>query len=179
MKDLLIVVDYQHDFVDGALGFKGAETIYRYILSLIEKFSHEGNDIVFTKDTHFHDYLSTEEGKHLPVKHCIENTNGHQFYQDLESISNKYPVFKKFTFGSSELLKYLETHPYKTITLVGLVSHICVLSNAVIAKSALPNAHIIVDTKGVDSFDKDLEKQAFNVLKGLHIELRWDSFNHF
>lgn len=172
MKDLLIVVDYQNDFVDGALGFKGAETIYPYILSLLDKFNREGNDIVFTQDTHFSDYLTTEEGKHLPINHCIENTKGHQFYQDLELITKKYPVFKKRTFGSSELLKYLEAHPYQTITLVGLVSHICVLSNAVIAKSALPNAHIIVDTQGVDSFDKELEKQAFNVLKGIHIELR-------
>lgn len=172
MKNLLIVVDYQHDFIDGTLGFKGAEKIYPYILSLIKNFKASGHDVVFTKDTHFEDYLQTEEGRNLPIKHCIEGTKGHQLYQDLESLSETYPTFIKYTFGSSELLKYLESHPYQNITLVGLVSHICVLSNAIIAKSALPDAHIIVDTKGVDSFDKELEQQAFAVLKGLHVELR-------
>lgn len=172
MKDLLIIVDYQHDFIDGALGFQGAEKIYPYIMELISKFEREGHDVVFTRDTHEQDYLTTEEGKHLPIKHCLVNTEGHQFYEDLEAISRRHLTFIKHTFGSGELYKWLEKQTYPNITLVGLVSHICVISNAVIAKSALPNAHIIVDTKGIDSFDKDLEAKALDVLKGLHVELR-------
>lgn len=172
MKKLLIVVDYQNDFVNGSLGFSGADHIYPYILSLIETYKEEKQDIVFTRDTHYDDYLESEEGKHLPIKHCVENTEGIKFYKDLESISKAYPVFKKHTFGSSELLKYLETKNYGEITLVGLVTHICVISNAVIAKSALPNAHIIVDTKGIATYDSKLQEATLNVLKGLHVTLR-------
>ncbi len=171
MKNCLIVVDYQHDFIDGSLGFTGASNIYPYILSLIEKFMHEGDDIVFTRDHHDDNYLTTEEGQHLPIKHCIKGSEGIHFYKQLETIAKDYPVFHKATFGSSKLLKHLESKPYNNIILIGLVTHICVIANAVIAKSALPNAHIIVDTKGVASFDKVLEQKALDVLAGLHIEL--------
>lgn len=172
MNKLLIVVDYQHDFIDGTLGFEGADSLYPYILSLIEKYKQEKQDIVFTRDTHDDDYLETEEGKNLPVKHCLKHTDGIKFYKELETLSKGYKVFNKATFGSADLLKFLETKDYEEITLIGLVTHICVISNAVIAKSALPNAHIVVDTKGVASFDKKLEQATFDVLKGIHVELR-------
>lgn len=172
MKDLLIVVDYQNDFVDGSLGFPSAKDIYPYILMTIENFKKLGHDVVFTRDTHDENYLTSEEGRHLPIRHCLIASEGIKFYKDLETISSDHKVFTKYTFGSGELFQYLEKHPYRNITLIGLVSHICVISNAVIAKSAQPNAHIIVDTKGIDSFDKTLEEQALNVLKGLHVELR-------
>lgn len=172
MKKLLIVVDYQHDFIDGTLGFPTASSIYPYINKLIHDYQVSGQDIVFTRDTHLENYLMTEEGKNLPIAHCIKATKGHRFYHELESLSETYPVFEKSTFGSSALLKYLESKDYEEITLVGLVTHICIISNAVIAKAGLPQAHIVVETKGVASFDAELEKKALDVLIGLHVELR-------
>ncbi|HMM00256.1 MAG TPA: isochorismatase family cysteine hydrolase [Bacilli bacterium] len=171
MKKLLVVVDYQKDFVDGSLGFPGAEKLLPYILDLINEYDVNGDDVVFTKDTHSDNYLSTIEGKHLPVKHCIPGTPGYAFYGPLEEISQDHLVFDKPTFGSAKLFDYLREHNYEEITLVGLVSNICVLSNAVLAKTALPESHILVDTKGADSFDKEMQAKGYDILRNLHISV--------
>ncbi len=173
MKDLLIVIDYQNDFVDGALGFSGAEKLEPYIVSKIEETLKAGNDLIFTYDTHNENYMETEEGKNLPIPHCIKNSKGWQLYGKVDEYKGKaIKLFDKPTFGSLELGKWLEEKDYKNITIVGLVSNICVISNAVIAKAALPNAHIIVEAKGTDSFDKDLNTKTLDVLKGLQIEVK-------
>ncbi len=172
MKKCLIVVDYQNDFIDGALGFEGAETIKDAIISKIQQFRKEGNDVIFTRDTHTENYLDTEEGKNLPVIHCVEGTLGHQIDQDVYKLKqSKDQEFIKYTFPSLELGTYLHTKDYEVVELCGLVSNICVLSNAVIAKSALPNAHIVVDNLATKSFDPDLHEKAMDVLVGLHVEV--------
>lgn len=170
MKKLLIVVDYQNDFVDGALGFKGAEKLYPGILDKVNEYKENGS-IVFTRDTHFENYMETEEGKNLPVPHCLKGTKGWEFYGELEEISKNYPVFEKVTFGSKDLFLYLLEHEFDEIELVGLVSSICVISNAVIAKSALPNAHIKVNKKLTSSFDLDMNDKSLEVMKNLHVEV--------
>ncbi len=170
--NLLVIVDYQNDFIDGSLGFEGAKKIEDYILNKIDEFKNNNDEVVYTLDTHFNDYLSTEEGKNLPIKHCIENTYGHELPLKVKEKLKDCLSFKKNSFGSNLLFDYLKTKDYESVTLMGLVSNMCVLANAVICKTALPNAHIIVDSKGSASFDKELEKKGYDILRCLHIEVK-------
>ncbi len=172
VKKLLIVVDYQNDFIDGALGFDGAIDIKDEIIHKIKAYRQANDDVVFTQDTHEKDYLDKEEGKNLPVIHCVEGTHGHDIQSDVKAVkTNEDKTFIKYTFPSLELGNYLKDKDYSVIELCGLVSNICVLSNAVIAKSALPNAHIIVDAKATASFDPALHEKALDVLEGIHVEV--------
>lgn len=172
MKKCLIVVDYQNDFIDGTLGFEDAIKIKDKIIEKIKKYHSNNDDVIFTLDTHSDSYLNTEEGSNLPIKHCVKGTSGHQLQKDvLAAKALKDKVFEKETFPSLELGKHLEKKNYNEIELCGLVSNICVISNAIIAKSALPNAHIIVDATATDSYDKDLHNKTLDVLQGLHVEV--------
>lgn len=169
MKRALIVVDYQNDFVCGALGFDGAERLEDIICEKIEQYKKDG-DVIFTFDTHEDDYLDTQEGKNLPVKHCIKGTDGHKLYGKVaKEVDFDSYIFDKSTFGSLELACFLKEKNYDAVELCGLVSSICVLSNAVLAKAALPESQIIVDSKATDSFDKEMNEKTFDILKNLHI----------
>lgn len=169
MKKLIIVVDMQNDFVDGSLGFQDALGVVERIDS---KLSKNEVPIIFTRDTHQKDYLETQEGKNLPIVHCVENTSGWQIVDTLQKyITPKTRIFDKPTFGSHELGVYLKDNPVDEIEIMGLVSNICVISNAVIAKSALPEARIVVDRSLTSSFDKALNEACFEVMKGFQIEV--------
>ena len=173
MKKCLIVVDFQNDFIDGALGFEGADEITENIVQKVKQYQHENQDVIYTLDTHTTDYLESEEGKNLPVIHCVVGTQGHNIrkeVKDLIEVDDKQ--FVKYSFPSLELGVYLKDKEYEEIELCGLVSNICVLSNAVIAKSALPNAHIVVDNLATKSFDPSLHEKAMDVLEGLHVEVK-------
>ncbi len=166
---LLIIVDFQNDFVCGALGFPKAKELDSRIVKKIEEY----DDIIFTLDTHTDDYLNTFEGKHLPIKHCIKDTYGHDIYGNTKNYLNKaIKVFEKPTFPSLDLANYLKDKPYDEVEICGLVSNICVLSNVIMVKSALPNALIIVDKNLTASFDEDLNNKTFDILKGIHVEVR-------
>ena len=170
MKKLLIVVDYQNDFVDGALGFPGAEKLDGPIVARINEYRANGDDVAFTLDTHEEDYLNTQEGRKLPVAHCIENSEGWKLYgQVAETARSEDQTFPKPTFPSLELGKWLEGKAYEQIELCGLVSHICVLTNAVIAKAALPEAEILVDADLTASYDPVLHEKALDVLEGIQV----------
>lgn len=172
MKKCLIVVDYQNDFIDGALGFEGGLSIKDKIVKKIELYRSLGADIIFTKDTHHDDYLGSEEGLNLPVVHCVKGTEGHEIQADVKALMlDEDKVFEKYTFPSIDLGNHLNKQAYDQVELCGLVSNICVISNAVIAKAALPNAHIIVDALATSSADIDLHRKALDVMKGLHIEV--------
>lgn len=171
MKELLIVVDFQNDFVNGALGFKTASEIETYIVSKIEDAMKNNHDIIFTLDTHEKDYFETEEGKNLPVPHCLKGSFGQELFGKVKNYQNRGLVFEKNTFGSAKLLEHLKNCDYNRITLMGLVSNMCVFSNAVIAKTACPNAHIVIDSKGSRSFDEKLEQECYDVARGLQIEI--------
>lgn len=172
MKNLLIVVDYQNDFVDGALGFPGAENLENYIVDKIIEFKESGQDIVFTKDMHEFDYLETEEGKNLPVEHCMRFTKGADLYGRVKELAKGYTIIEKETFGARGLFPYLSRHRYDNIYLVGLVSYICVVSNAIVAKAGNPLAHIVILKDGTSGPDKEAEKIAFEAMKALQIEVR-------
>jgi len=171
MKKLLIVVDYQNDFVDGALGFEDAKKLEPYLVKLITSYRDSGNDVIFTMDTHQDDYFKTEEGKNIAIPHCIRGSNGHKFYGKINRLSGGSLIFEKRAFPSSQLCFYLRGLDYEEVTLVGVVSNICVLSNAIMVKAALPNAHIIIDAKGCASPDKELEQKGYDVARGMLIEV--------
>ncbi len=169
----LIVIDYQKDFVSGALGFAGAEGYDAPIAARIAKARQEGEDVIFTLDTHDKEYMNTKEGQLLPIPHCLADSDGWQLYGKVaESITTADPIFTKPTFGSLELANYLREQGYEQVELCGLVSHICVLSNAVLAKAALPEAEIVVDHALTGAADKAMTDKALDILRGLHITVK-------
>ena len=171
-KRCLIVVDYQNDFVSGSLGFAGAETLEQGILREIEKTRSDGGDVLFTLDTHAENYLQTGEGKKLPVAHCLVNTPGHALYGRVaQAVQPEDILINKPTFGSAELFRLLAERAYDTVTLVGLVSHICVLSNAVLAKTACPEADVRVIADLTAAADAALHQAALDVMRSLQIEI--------
>ena len=173
MNKCLIVVDFQNDFIDGALGFDGAIDIKDEIIKKIDEYKLNGFDVMYTFDTHKEDYLETEEGHNLPIIHCVEGSAGHQIQKDVfDKIEDHDKTFVKYAFPSLELGNYLKDKDYDLVELCGLVSNICVLSNAVIVKSALPNAHVIIDNNATKSFDPILHEKAMDVLEGLHVEVK-------
>lgn len=171
MKKLLIVVDYQNDFVSGSLGFPKARALEEHIVDLIKEFQQNHDDIIYTMDTHQDNYLQTYEGKHLSIEHCIENTDGWQLYGQVRQLLEPYPCYKKETFPSLDLANDLKNKSYESVTLVGVVSHICVLSNAIMVKSALPQTPIRIDLKGCGSSDEDTHAKSIDVMKSLQIEV--------
>ena len=165
---LLIVVDYQNDFVNGSLGFKKAEELEQRIVQKIKEY----DNVIFTLDTHYDNYFDTLEGKKLPVKHCIKDTDGHKLYGEVSKYLDKaIKVFEKPTFPSLELANYLVGKGYDEVEICGLVSNICVLSNVVMVKAALPNARIIVNNNLTASFDEKLNEETFDILKGIHVDV--------
>ena len=114
MKKLLIVVDYQKDFVNGSLGFKEAEDLDEYLASLIDQ-----DDVIFTFDTHQNNYLETQEGKNLPIEHCIKNSDGWELYGKVNTAKKEYDIcIEKTTFGSLELGNYLKGKVYSQNMLI-------------------------------------------------------------
>ena len=171
MKKLLIVVDYQNDFVTGSLGFSGAELLEAPILEKIKTYEANGDHIIYTFDTHYDEYLETQEGRGLPIKHCIHETEGHALYGKIfdhykhGNYDHAEEVFKD-TFGSADLLKMLiERDQYDVIELVGLVSYICVVSNAIIAKTAQPEAEIVVDSNCTAGPDQALHDACLKLMR--------------
>lgn len=143
---LLIVVDMQNDFIDGALGTKEAVAIVPKVIDKIKNFDGK---VLATKDTHEANYLQTQEGRNLPVEHCIRGTNGWELHSEIASLIED-EAFEKSTFGSRCLAKVLKSYndrdeKIESITLVGLCTDICVISNAMVLKAFLPEVEIIVD----------------------------------
>ncbi len=145
MQDILIVVDMQNDFIDGALGTAEAVAIVPKVKEKIESFP---GMVIFTRDTHESCYMETQEGKNLPVPHCIRGTEGWQIRPELDALRKTEPVDKP-TFGSKRLGEILldiqKEEGIGTITLVGLCTDICVISNALLLKAFLPEVPVIVD----------------------------------
>ena len=170
LKRCLIVVDYQNDFVNGSLGFPGAEELDERIAAKIKEYHDNGDDVIFTLDTHEDDYLDTYEGQMLPTKHCISGSDGWELYGKTSLAAGFDDVaFKKNTFGSIDLFKHLVNNKYFRIELCGLVSHICVLANAIIARTAQPNTPVAIDASCTAAADKDLHNAALDVLESCQI----------
>ena len=172
MKKCLIVIDYQIDFVTGALGFEKAVSLDEKIAEKIQSYRKNGDEIIFTYDTHNDDYLSTQEGKNLPISHCIKGTEGHGLFGKTATLKkDENKCFYKPTFGSAELFDYLREQKYESMELCGIVSNICVISNAVLVKTAQPETEIIVDTNCIASNDDNLNNSAIDVMKSIQIKV--------
>lgn len=145
MQDILIVVDMQNDFIDGALGSEEAQAIVK---KTAEKMKNFNGRVINTRDTHGADYLSTQEGRKLPVPHCVKDTQGWQLHPLIEAQRREEPVDKP-VFGSVALGQMMmeenERQPIASITLVGLCTDICVISNAMILRAFLPETEIVID----------------------------------
>ena len=170
MQKCLIVVDYQNDFVSGSLGYPESAALEQNIAAKILEYRNRGDEIIFTLDTHGGDYLQTQEGKNLPVPHCIENTPGHALYGQIANLRREGDqAFRKNTFGSEALFRYLKENRFESIELIGVVSNICVISNAILAKTAQPQTPILVDSACTASNDAHLHRAGLEVMAGLQI----------
>ena len=162
----------QNDFIDGALGTKEAVAILPAVKSKIENFDGK---VLFTRDTHESDYLSTQEGKNLPVEHCIKDTDGWQIHPELDALRKEEPIDKP-SFGSvalAQLLKTCDTYDEKIeeITLVGLCTDICVISNALLLKAAMPEVPITVDASCCAGVTPASHKNALEAMKMCQIKV--------
>lgn len=171
MKELLIVVDFQNDFVYGSLGFPGAERLEGPICNKILAYRRAGQTVVFTMDTHDTKYLETREGRKLPVPHCLSGSKGWELYGRVKDLSEGCLCFEKNTFGSDKLFDYLRLQLFDRIELVGLVSNICVLVNAALAGAASPDSVVSVDASCTASFDPSLHEKTLDVLSGIQVEI--------
>lgn len=174
MKKILIVVDMQKDFVDGALGTKEAVAIVPNVLRKIESF--EG-DIIVTYDTHGENYMETQEGKKLPVPHCIKGTDGWQLDENVQAAlkGRNYVAFEKPTFGSVGLTAYLKNNYDVTgldIELCGLCTDICVVSNALLLKAHFINAKISVDSFCCAGVTPESHDAALLTMKMCQIDIK-------
>ena len=177
MNKILVVIDYQKDFVDGKLGFKKAETLEEGIYNKVKTYLSEGNKVVFTYDTHHDDYLKTREGINLPVEHCVKGTEGHELYGRLKEfvgIENTYHYNKEaFGIAPKNMLDLAEKigTDIEEIEMLGVVTNMCVISNAVTFQSQYTNAVITVDASLCASFDDRLHNEALDVLESLQVKV--------
>lgn len=171
MQEILIVVDMQNDFIDGALGTTDAVAI---VPKAAEKIASFPGRVLFTRDTHQKDYLQTQEGRNLPVPHCIRGTDGWAIRPELESMRRE-PVIDKVTFGSSDLALLLQVEnarePIGRITLIGLCTDICVISNAMVIKAFLPETEIVVDAACCAGVTPESHRRALAAMKTCQIRI--------
>ena len=171
MKQILIIVDMQNDFIDGALGTKEAVAIVPKVEDKIRNFDGE---VFFTRDTHEAWYLETQEGKNLPVPHCIRGTEGWQIRKELDALRKTEPIDKE-TFGSTDLAADLlalhEDEEIGSITLVGLCTDICVISNALLLKATLPEVSIYVDAACCAGVTPESHENALKAMEACQIKV--------
>ncbi len=174
MKNFLIVVDMQNDFIDGSLGTAEADAIVNNVVRKIESFN---GDIIATFDTHYENYLETSEGKNLPVSHCIKGTDGWNLNNKvLNALESKgYTQVEKLTFGSIDLPKLIEEKADGddfTIELIGLCTDICVVSNALILKANFPEKYICVDSSCCAGVTPESHNSALTTMKMCQVDIK-------
>ena len=167
-KEVLIIVDMQNDFVTGSLANKDAELM---IPKMIMKLKKNKKDLIFTMDTHNKDYLKTQEGKNLPIEHCIKDTKGwHIIPQLAEFLGKAKYIAEKDTFGGFSLVTL--TKDYDSIELIGVCTDICVIANALMLKMFYPEKEIIVDKKCCAGTTKANHNAALKVMKSCQVTIK-------
>lgn len=176
MKDktgnVLVVVDMQNDFISGALGTKEAQAIVPKVREKIQNFD---GLVFFTMDTHGKDYLLTQEGRNLPVEHCIKDTWGWQLDSQIEQVRQSTPI-EKNTFGSKGLADVLKARsvydgPLEEIQLIGVCTDICVISNALLLKAYLPEVKLSVDAACCAGVTPESHRRALEAMKACQIQI--------
>lgn len=176
-KKLLVIVDMQNDFIDGALGTKEAQAI---VPKVIEKIIGWDGDIICTMDTHGADYMETREGKFLPIPHCIEDTDGHKINSDIMATlidkscehCSALSTLPKHTFGSTALPEIIRGSCVGYVELVGLCTDICVVSNAMLLKACYPELDIAVDSSCCAGVTPETHEAALTVMRMCQIEMK-------
>ena len=168
MKKTLIVIDMQNDFISGSLGTKEAQAIVPNVKNKIEEYKARGDEVIFTRDTHYEDYLNTNEGKHLPVKHCIFKTNGWDIHSELDYTDYLHIDKESFGYYSWESWFYNDTD---AIEIIGLCTDICVVSNALIIKAIFPEIDITVDASCCAGVTPESHKAALTTMKMCQINV--------
>ena len=173
MAKILIVVDMQNDFIDGALGTKEAVAIVPYVKEVVENFDGK---VFFTRDTHFDNYMETQEGKNLPVPHCIKGTDGWKLDKKVQTALDKraYKTIEKPTFGSTELPIYIRANynPDEIeIELIGLCTDICVVSNALLLKAHFLETEVSVDASCCAGVTPESQNAALTTMKMCQVEV--------
>lgn len=163
MKKLLLVIDMQNDFITGSLGSEQAESIVLRVKEKIEEYKRNGDDVLFTRDTHYQNYLETQEGRRLPVVHCAIGTDGHNISDELDTAGCE--IFDKPSFGSIGLADKISGGSYDEIELCGLCTDICVVSNALILKARLPETTITVDAGHCAGVSLESHKAALATMR--------------
>ncbi len=169
---ILVVIDMQNDFVDGALGTKEAVAIVPNVIQKIENFP---GPILYTRDTHGEDYLTTQEGENLPVIHCVKGTDGWQLVDEIRLLAEEDAIIDKPTFGSMKLPEAIcalaGDEEIESITLVGLCTDICVISNAMILKAAFPEVPLIIDADCCAGVTEGSHKTALDAMQACQIKI--------
>lgn len=167
----LIVVDMQNDFIDGALGTKEAMAIISCVKEKIAEYRKNGDTVIFTRDTHGEDYMNTQEGKNLPVPHCIKGTKGWEISPELDAEASL--IIDKPTFGSKELAGYLaDIDGLGEVELIGLCTDICVISNAMLIKAFMPELKVSVDGSCCAGVTPESHSNALAAMKMCQIEVK-------
>lgn len=166
MNKLLVIVDMQNDFIDGVLGTKEAQAIVDDIVEYAKNFDGK---VVATRDTHTENYMNTQEGKNLPVPHCIENTNGWEINDKIKPYVQEY--IDKYTFGSTRLADMILKNQYDVVELCGVCTGICVISNALLIKAVNPEIPIIVHENLCACVTPDTHKTAIEAMKLCQIKI--------
>ena len=161
----LIVVDMQNDFIDGSLGTKEAVAIVPKVKKKIADARAEGSEVIFTRDTHYDDYLQTNEGKHLPVVHCVEESKGWEISSELDASSST--IINKNTFGYTGWTDF----DFEEVELVGLCTDICVVSNALIIKALFPEIKVSVDASCCAGVTPEAHEAALATMRSCQIEI--------
>ena len=166
---VLIVVDMQRDFIDGSLGTAEAKAIVPCVIEKIKKYEESADLVVYTKDTHQNDYLTTREGRMLPVEHCIKGTSGHEIPDEI--LRAHTSVIEKPTFGSYELVDYLASINFSEVELIGLCTDICVVSNAMLIKARFPEKEVSVDSSCCAGVTPETHNAALTTMKMCQINV--------
>ena len=170
MRKFLIVIDMQNDFIDGSLGTKEAEAIVPAVKAKIA--SYPPGAVIATMDTHGPDYLKTQEGRKLPVEHCIKGTEGWKIRPDIEALLDKARIYEKPTFASEKLAEDLKSEKgLKEVEIIGLCTDICVVSNALLIKAALPELKITVDPDCCAGVTPEKHSAALETMRSCQIEV--------
>lgn len=170
---MLLVIDMQNDFVTGVLGSNQASDIVSCVVDKVQEYRMLGYPIVYSRDTHTDNYMSTQEGKYLPIVHCVLGTNGHDIIPQLDT--QGAVVIDKYTFGCIQLAdkvaELVQIHNCSTIEVCGVCTDICVVSNALILKAKLPDIKIVVDSKACAGTTLSNHQAALVVLSSNQVQV--------
>lgn len=173
MKKALVIIDMQNDFITGVLGNDECRAVVPKVVKRVQEAVNDKMDIIFSQDTHQENYLSTQEGKKLPVPHCMKNTDGWKIIPELAEVAEqKGVIFTKETFGSRAMAEYIMEHSYDEVELVGVCTDICVISNAITIKSFAPELEVFVNESCCAGVSMQSHQTAIEAMKACQINVK-------